>query len=134
MSDIGSPSMWPTSTSEDSRKAIVEETLAKGDIRIDGSRPWDIQIHDDRFYKRVLREDALGLGESYMEGWWDAEELDAFFFRLLQIDLGDTRMSWKRKWTVLKDRFLNRQSKDRALLSGQHHYDRGNDLFEVTDP
>jgi cyclopropane-fatty-acyl-phospholipid synthase len=102
-----------------------------GDIQIGGSRPWDIQVHDDRFFKRVLREDALGLGESYMEEWWEVEELDAFFYRLLQIDLGDVRMSWRRKWTLLKDRFLNRQSKDRALLSGEHHYDRGNDLFEV---
>ena len=102
-----------------------------GDIQISGSRPWDIQVRDERFYKRVLREDALGLGESYMEEWWDVEQLDEFFFRLLQIDLGDIRMSWRRKWTVLKDRFLNRQNKDRALLSAQHHYDRGNDLFEV---
>lgn len=118
-------------TSESSPRAIVEEALAMGDIQINGDRPWDIQVYDDRFYQQVLREDALGLGESYMEEWWDVAELDTFFFRLLQIDFGDLRMSWKRKWTVLKDRFLNRQSKDRALLSGEHHYDRGNDLFKV---
>ncbi|MCH8122655.1 MAG: cyclopropane fatty acyl phospholipid synthase [Bacteroidetes bacterium] len=102
-----------------------------GDIQINGSRPWDIQIHDERFYKHVLAEDALGLGESYMEGWWEAEELDAFFFHLLGIDLSEIRMSWKQKWTLLKDRFLNRQSTARAFLIGEHHYDRGNDLFRV---
>lgn len=120
-----------TRTSDSSSRSIVEDALALGDIQIDGSRPWDIQVHDHRFYKRVLREDALGLGESYMEEWWDVEALDEFFSRLLQIDLGDVRMSWRRKWTLFKDRFLNRQSKGRALLSGKHHYDRGNDLFEV---
>jgi cyclopropane-fatty-acyl-phospholipid synthase len=131
MTDSHSKTTWSITTSDSSREAIVRETLAKGDIRINGSRPWDLQIHDDRFYERVLRDDALGLGESYMEKWWEVEALDEFFFRLLQIDLGNIRMSWRRKWTVIKDRFLNRQSKDRALLSGQHHYDRGNDLFTV---
>lgn len=118
-------------TAAPTRRRIVEDVLARGDIQINGSRPWDIQMHDDRFYKRVLAEDALGLGESYVEGWWDAEELDAFFFRLLGIDLSDVRMSWKRKWTLLKDRLLNRQNKSRAFVVGEHHYDRGNDLFQV---
>jgi cyclopropane-fatty-acyl-phospholipid synthase len=102
-----------------------------GDIQIDGTRPWDLQVHDERFYRRVLAEDALGLGESYVEGWWDVEELDVFFFRLLGIDLSDVRVSWKRKWTLLKDRLFNRQSKTRAFEVGERHYDRGNDLFRV---
>lgn len=121
----------PSITSVSDRQSIIEEALAMGDIQINGSRPWDIQIHDDRFYKRVLSEDALGLGESYMEEWWDAEELDQFFTRLLSINLSEVRMSWKRKWTLIKDRFLNRQSKSRAFEVGEHHYDRGNDLFQV---
>lgn len=114
-----------------SRRAIVADVLARGDIQVDGPRPWDIQVHDDRFYGRVLAEDSLGLGESYVEGWWDVEELDQFFFRLLGIDLSDVRMSWRRKWTLLKDRLLNRQSKSRAFEVGEEHYDRGNDLFQV---
>jgi cyclopropane-fatty-acyl-phospholipid synthase len=121
-----------TSTKNDpERRAIVEDALALGDIRIDGSRPWDIRVLDDRFYKRVLSEDALGLGESYVEGWWEADALDEFFFRLLSIDLSGVRMSWARKWTVLRDRFLNRQSTSRAFEIGERHYDRGNDLFGV---
>jgi cyclopropane-fatty-acyl-phospholipid synthase len=91
--DTSPSTLWAIGTSDSSSRAIVEEALAMGDIQIDGSRPWDIQVHDERFYERVLREDALGLGESYMEEWWDVEELDEFFFRLLQIDLGDVRMS-----------------------------------------
>jgi len=112
-------------------RAIIEDVLAMGDIQINGSRPWDIQVHDERLYKRILTEDALGLGESYMEGWWDAKELDAFFYHLLRIDLSDVRMSWQRKLTLLKDRILNRQNKKRAFLVGKHHYDRGNDLFRM---
>lgn len=130
MAEIQSP---PTTTSstDPARRGIVEDALALGDIRIDGPRPWDIRVLDDRFYKRVLSEDALGLGESYVEGWWETEALDEFFFRLLSIDLSEVRMSWARKWTVLQDRFLNRQSKSRAFEIGERHYDRGNDLFGV---
>ncbi|MEX0995063.1 MAG: hypothetical protein WD599_06000 [Balneolaceae bacterium] len=50
----------------------MKRSLQWGKFKINGSRPWDIQIHDERFYKRVLAENTLGLGESYMEGWRDA--------------------------------------------------------------
>jgi cyclopropane-fatty-acyl-phospholipid synthase len=114
-----------------SRRAIVEDILSHGDIQIDGDRVWDIHVHDDRFYRRVLSDGALGLGESYLEGWWDAPELDQFFFQLLGIDLSSVSMPWKRKLTVLQDWLVNRQSKSRAFLIGERHYDRGNDLFQI---
>lgn len=113
------------------RRALVENILAEGDIRIGGDRPWDIHVHDDRFYQRVLRDGALGLGESYMEGWWDAARLDEFFYHLLGIDLTKVSMPWKRKLTVLQERLINRQSGRRAFVIGERHYDRGNDLFKV---
>ncbi|HNN93002.1 hypothetical protein [Haliangium sp. UPWRP_2] len=47
---------------------ITKAILSPIDVEIGGNRPWDIQVHDPRFYRRVLLEGALGLGESYMEG------------------------------------------------------------------
>ncbi|MGH7489268.1 MAG: cyclopropane-fatty-acyl-phospholipid synthase, partial [bacterium] len=44
-------------------------------IHLDGPEPWDMQIHDPRVYGRILAHGSLGLGESYMDGWWDAEDL-----------------------------------------------------------
>ena len=38
------------------------------DIRINGSRPWDIRIHRPIVFRRAITEGNLGLGESYMEG------------------------------------------------------------------
>jgi cyclopropane-fatty-acyl-phospholipid synthase len=49
-------------------RLTVEALLARADIRIDGARPWDIRVHDERFYRRVLADADLGFGESYMEG------------------------------------------------------------------
>lgn len=38
-------------------------------------------------FKRVLQEGSLGLGESYMDGWWECERLDIFFHKVLRAGL-----------------------------------------------
>jgi len=48
---------------------IVNELLERADIAVNGTRPWDIQVKHPDFFKRVLEEGSLGLGESYMDGW-----------------------------------------------------------------
>ena len=68
-------------------ETIIRDLLASADIEVNGSNPWDIQIHDDRFYRRVLSEIELGLGESYLDGWWDSQAIDQFIDRALQARL-----------------------------------------------
>lgn len=63
----------------DTEKSTVQRLLASADVRPGGDRPWDIQVHDDRLFARVLAEGSLALGETYMDGWWDCERLDEFF-------------------------------------------------------
>ena len=53
-----------------------ERLAESADIRIDGDRPWDIKVHDERMFQRVLAHGTLGLGEAYMDGWWDCDALD----------------------------------------------------------
>ena len=61
----------------------VEHLLAAADIAIGGARPGDLQVHDDRLYARLLAQGSLGLGESYMDGWWDpVGPLDVLLFKL----------------------------------------------------
>ena len=69
-------------------KETVSKLLESVDIQINGSRPHDIQVHNKLFYSRVLSGKSLGLGESYMDGWWDCESLDQFSYQMLrgQID------------------------------------------------
>src|SRR5262249_14901720 len=57
------------------------------DVELDGSHPWDPQIHDERLFDRVLREGTLGLGEAYMDGWWDCLRLDEFIARVVRAGL-----------------------------------------------
>lgn len=41
---------------------VMANLLASADIRINGDRPWDIHVHDRRFFSRVLASGTLGLG------------------------------------------------------------------------
>jgi cyclopropane-fatty-acyl-phospholipid synthase len=106
----------------------VKRLLATADIRMNDDRPWDIQFHDARVADRVLARGSLGLGESYMDGWWDCQALDEFFHRVLsarlheKVTLGLTLQS-------LRAKILNLQSARRAWQVGKVHYDLGNDFF-----
>ena len=107
----------------------VGDLLAEADVRIGGERPWDLQVHDPHFYARVLAQGSLGLGESYMDEWWDAESLDGFLFHLLVARLDQRVHGAGEIWDALRARLLNLQSRDRSREVGERHYDLGNDLY-----
>ncbi|OSM99515.1 MULTISPECIES: cyclopropane fatty acyl phospholipid synthase [Lonsdalea] len=111
---------------------IVKEMLSSADIAINGARPFDIQVKNPDLYKRVLREGSLGLGESYMDGWWECERLDIFFHRVLRAGLDNKLPKHVSDIArVLIARLTNLQSKKRAWIVGKEHYDLGNDLFSL---
>src|SRR6185437_10857899 len=68
-------------------RRLVTEIFARGGITVGGTEPWDLRVHDDRFHDRVLAEGTLGLGESYMDGWWDCDALDELVHRALRFEL-----------------------------------------------
>lgn len=112
-------------------RKTAQDLLVLADVEIDGKNPWDIQVHNDNFYRRVLSQGSLGLGESYMDAWWDCEELDEFFYRVVRADLErKVRGNWKLLLKALAARIVNLQSKARSFHIGERHYDLGNDLFE----
>ncbi len=107
----------------------LEELIACRDIHLNGNRPWDIQVHDPRLAKRILTEGSLGLGESYIDGWWDCEQLDDFFFRVLAEKL-DCTISCRNIMAVVRAHMLNPQKVSKAFQIGEYHYDIGNDLYQ----
>lgn len=109
--------------------------LARADIRVGGDRPWDIQVHHPDTFPRILAKGSLGLGESYMDGWWDCAQLDEFIARVLRARL-DTQVGQAGlTLALLKARWFNLQSEQRAWVVGRQHYDLGNDLYEaMLDP
>jgi cyclopropane-fatty-acyl-phospholipid synthase len=71
----------------DKYKKTVEEILGLAGVEINGSNPWDIRIHNDEFYRKVITEGELGMGESYMDNWWDAEKIDELIFKIAKARL-----------------------------------------------
>ncbi len=105
--------------------------LALADIQINGSLPWDIQVHDERFYRRVLSGGSIGAGESYMDGWWDVEALDEFFTRIHRADLYRKVGVFNSVWLALMGTIFNRQTESRSRKVAHEHYDLGNDIYEA---
>lgn len=111
-------------------ETIAREILGAAGIRIDGEAPWDIRVHDARFYGRVL-EGSLGLGESYVDGWWDCPSVDELISRICAAELDKkTRLTPDLLVAATKARVLNMQRSSRAY-DNVAHYDVGNDLFEA---
>ncbi len=114
----------------------IQALLGSASIGTNGGDPRDLCVYDDRFYSRVLAQGALGLGEAYMDGWWDCERIDQLTDRILRADLEhELRPNLPVVWHGLRARLFNRQSPRRAGQVGRKHYDLGNDLFQaMLDP
>ncbi len=112
-------------------KALVQDILSETGISINGSNPWDIHIHNENFYERVLRDGSIGLGESYMDGWWDCERLEEFFYRLIPSKPENKiKKNIKIISYYLSAAILNKSNKSRAFEIAQRHYDIGNEIFK----
>jgi len=113
-------------------KETAQKILSLGNIEINGENSWDIQVHNAELYKRVLAHGSIGLGESYMDKWWDAGSLDKFFEKLLASKIDQKiKADWFLVWELFSARIFNLQSRSRAYQVGQRHYDLGNDIFKA---
>ena len=112
-------------------KDKIRELLALANITLNGPDPWDIQVHDERFYQRALGHGSVGVGESYMDGWWDAADLNEFFYRIHRADLSKHVRSLELIWLGVKSAVFNLQRKSSSKQVARQHYDIGNDLYHV---
>jgi cyclopropane-fatty-acyl-phospholipid synthase len=111
----------------------VRRLLESADVVIDGDRPWDVRVNDPRLYRRVAREGLLGLGEAYLDGWWDCDALDQLFDRCLRAGLPDrippTRAA---VGSYLWQTFTNPQRPGLSRRNVESHYHTGTDVFQAT--
>ncbi len=115
----------------DRARDLGREILDTAGIEVGGDRPQDIAVHDDRFWARVLADRELGLGESYQEGWWDANQLDEFIAEVQALDLRSlVRPKPALTLQILMAQTRNRQTVRRARQNAGAHYNIGNDLYE----
>jgi cyclopropane-fatty-acyl-phospholipid synthase len=108
----------------------VKQILSVADVKINGSRPWDIKVHNPKLYSRILSGGSLAAGESYMDGWWDVDQLDEFFTRILRAKLQHKIKTFSSVLNYFGATMVNMQSPGRSKKVAQEHYDLGNDFYE----
>lgn len=114
---------------------LLAGLLREADVQVGGERPWDMRLHRAEAADRILLHGSLGLGESYMDGDWDAPRVDEMIQRIVRARLDRKVRSPKFVWHVLRAHLTNLQSPRRAKVVGEVHYDLGNDFFEaMLDP
>ncbi len=112
-------------------KELLVGLLQKADIRLDGDRPSDIRVLDERFWDRIVSQRELAFGESYMDGWWDCGALDQLIAKVQAANLRDqVRLSPSLMFHAARSILLNNQTLRRAAKNASHHYNVGNDLYE----
>jgi cyclopropane-fatty-acyl-phospholipid synthase len=113
-------------------KKIAEDLLGLAGVKVNGSNSWDIQVYNEAFYKRALTEGELGVGESYMDGWWDAEKIDELICKMHKAHL---TQKIRRKFSIvirlLAAKLVDIHTKRNAFVIGEKHYDLGNELFRM---
>lgn len=98
-------------------------------MQLDGPAPCDPQVHDERLFARVVVDGTLGLGETYVDGWWDCVRLDELVARVIHAGVTAAPRSWRDVVAVVHATIRNAGRRSRAFDIATHHYDLGNDLF-----
>ncbi len=116
--------------SSDGARDLCVGLLERAGVPIDGAERWSVRVHDERLWQRLVGQRELGMGESYVDGWWDADHLDEAVVRVLEANIRDAiRPRPKLLATAAKSVIQNRQTVRRAHRNAHHHYDIGNDLY-----
>jgi len=121
------------------RNGRLEVYMPDGSRRtFGGRRPGPtalLRVHDDAFFTRLVRSGEMGLGESYMDGLWDVDDLTSFL--ALGIENRQYAPSLSKlvnDVTRLPNRRLHlsrRNSKKGSRDNVHAHYDLSNELFEL---
>ena len=89
-----------------------------------------MEVRDKRLWRRIALTGAIGLGDAYMDGWWDCRAIDVFVHKVLSVATTRDRSPWSVTLAgIARGLMVNLQSLARAFQVGERHYDLGNDLY-----
>ncbi len=81
-----------------------------------------IHVNEDLFFYRLFHHGEIGLGESFVEKWWDSDNLSRFLFILVLNNKLDNIKSGKSYWN-------KNVSFEYDKTSVCFHYDESNEFF-----
>src|SRR3569623_2031638 len=96
--------------------------LKDAGVTDNGPIPWDIQVHNERMWTRLFAEGSLGLGESYMDGDWDAADLAEFFNKVLVGGVADKiKVTPNLVWQIAQAKLITMQRVERSRRVARMH-------------
>jgi len=113
--------------------------LPDGSARYFGDKDSSFQvqmtIHDYRFFKDAVLGGDVGLGEAYMKGFWDTDDIPALFSVLIKNRQALANGNMTTAWLVRqKDRLMHALRANTLIGSRRNigeHYDLSNDFFQT---
>lgn len=94
-----------------------------------------VRLRTPAVWREVTTRASTGLGASYIDGWWDTDDLTGLVrLAIRNLDVLDRiRSRWDALTGPLADRArrLRTESKERDRRDIAAHYDLGNDFFEL---
>ena len=106
--------------------ALIETIASMADVRFDGQRPYDLDVHDRGLFSDLLQRGGLALGEGYVRGDWDCDDLPELIARLLRARYqleANPLQGLREAWQRLREWMLNPQTLHRSFRVGRVHYD-----------
>jgi cyclopropane-fatty-acyl-phospholipid synthase len=112
-------------------KVFIKGLLLKAGITIGGNKPYDIHVHNEAFYDLVMTSGSLGLGESYIEKYWDCAQIDEFINRIIRADLSsEVGKDFKSLARIILAKVKNYQKASQSASDISEHYDIGDGWYE----
>lgn len=106
-------------------------------FRAEGGKPGpiaEIDIHNADLFARMIREGDLGFSEAYLDGWWTTPDLQAFMDLIHEdndsVYSGFPGIGLVRIYERLRF-WLQSNSRRQARKNIAHHYDLGNDFYQL---
>lgn len=111
-------------------KNLLQKILDESGVTLNGNKPYDIKVLDNRFYKHFFMNPSLGAGEGFMEGWWTCNQLDELFFRVIHhVKTNKLYNTWKIMLVRFINSIINQQTRGKSLKVANQHYNLDNSLY-----
>lgn len=104
-------------------KSIVDGLFRYAGLKINGPDASDPQIRNPKFYRRLLLQGSIGLGDMYMEEWYTVERVDLMIEKIVRSGLSDLVPQFDDMTLKIKSRLFDRQGKEQAQQNVSDHYD-----------
>jgi len=116
---------------KEASKELIASMLDLAGVKLDGTNPWDITVHDERLFTRLLKEGEIAFGESFMDGWWDCDRIDLLTEKIAKAEIyRNIRYNTRFILKAMLHFLFNPQTKRGSKRVALNHYDIGNDLYE----